>query len=787
MIQDARQNETAAADCDCARETLWTLGAGLLVALFCLTLVLHTNQWFWQDDFQSYQLANYYDVARAWQSGEAPLLSPYSWQCGALAGEYQNGVFSLAITGLVLLIFSTSMSLTAAGTVLSISHLAILAMGTFRLSRRLGTPRDLALVAALATALSGWIMIWGAKAWFPALAAFAWLPWFWWGLDRSLDTNNSTARFLPAGFFLYLIITAGWPFTVLMAALLTVWSVLRHRALHGGWLASWPIVGAWVIGLGLSAPAWMMLLEYTKETVRGQTPAKHLSDHWTVPAAGLPGLVLPSQCVTWNVYSRFKPHMSAELAGGLVPLAFLLTAFATGGRSVFRKFGWEIGLCVLVLALAMLPSPGNFRWSYRWLPFFSLILAVLGAQAMANARLSGNLNPGTWATLLVGAACVMTLCAVWEQPTITLIHASILAAMCFAWAIADWRMPFIATWIAPAVVLVSSWLTFAPIAPFLEVPWWNPNMAQNPAGLDPNVRYLSVHIWPDIFEDRPSCPERALDPADGAVVPGNFGTYAGIEFINGYSPMGPLDLFVLFNFGTHGYLGGPHQPMENERVQMAVDLIVAESGPNDLLALMGVDGLMIADRFARVIPRLESRGWQRTATLPGTTVLHRTIPSKQTARSIETAIPLGDWWQSLELIRQRKMLDLGVILFEGNGPPDEAAPARDFARAQVKVRQESRNKVVVEVTNPTPGQESLVAFSRPWFPGYGATFNGRPIPLSRANLILPAVRLPHGESGELVLEYRPDSLVRGGKTAAATILLSLLLSILALRRSRTAA
>src|SRR5262245_60103744 len=380
MIQAARQDDSANAGCNCRREALWTLSAGLIVVLFCLALVSHPNQWFWQDDVQSYQLANYYDITRGGREGDVPLLSPYSWQCGALAGEYQNGVFSIVLTGLNLIIFSSNASLTTAGTALSITHLAILAMGTFRLNRRLGVPRDLALIAALATALSGWIMIWGAKAWFPALAAFAWLPWFWWGLERSLDAKASAARFLPAGFFLYLIITAGWPFTVLMAALLTVWMAARHVMQDRGMWTTWPIVGAWMIGLGLSALAWMMLLEYTKETVRGQTPSGYLVPHWTVPVEGLPGLVLPSQCVTWNVYGRIKTHMSAELAGSFLPLAFLFAACASGGRRILRVLGWETGLCVLVLALAMLPSLGNFRWSYRWLPFFSLILAVLGAQ-----------------------------------------------------------------------------------------------------------------------------------------------------------------------------------------------------------------------------------------------------------------------------------------------------------------------------------------------------------------------------------------------------------------------
>jgi hypothetical protein len=128
------------------REVGQTAGVGILVVTFCGALLLQNPQWFWADDFQSYQLANYLDIARAWHDGEFPLLSPYSWQSGALAGEYQNGVFSIAIMALVVFVFSIGLSLTSAATFLSVTHLVILATGTFQLGRRRGLPADLRAV-----------------------------------------------------------------------------------------------------------------------------------------------------------------------------------------------------------------------------------------------------------------------------------------------------------------------------------------------------------------------------------------------------------------------------------------------------------------------------------------------------------------------------------------------------------------------------------------------------------------------------------------------------------------
>src|SRR5262249_23509208 len=76
------------------REGALTACAGLLVVAFGVVLLWHDPWFFWRDDYQTYHLAGYCDIARSWSEGEVPLLSPYTWQGGALAGEYQYGVFS---------------------------------------------------------------------------------------------------------------------------------------------------------------------------------------------------------------------------------------------------------------------------------------------------------------------------------------------------------------------------------------------------------------------------------------------------------------------------------------------------------------------------------------------------------------------------------------------------------------------------------------------------------------------------------------------------------------------
>src|SRR5439155_960416 len=55
------------------------------------------------------------------------------------------------------------------------------------------------------------------------LGAFTWLPWAWWGAERALDQHRTKWRFLWPAPFVYLLVTGGFPYTVLMLLLLTAW------------------------------------------------------------------------------------------------------------------------------------------------------------------------------------------------------------------------------------------------------------------------------------------------------------------------------------------------------------------------------------------------------------------------------------------------------------------------------------------------------------------------------------------------------------------------------------
>src|ERR1700746_3544442 len=241
-------------------EILGACGAGTVVIFFCLLLLQHDPLVFWNDDYQISILPAFADVARSWNEGHLPLLSPYSWVCNNLAGEFQYGPFSVFINAAVILIWKFPLTFPQQAAALSITHLFVLAAGAFLLARDRGFSNPLSIFVSLIATLSGWVICWGATDWFGALGAFTWLPWAWWGAERALDPRRTKWRFLWPAPFVYLLVTGGFPYTVLMLLFLIVWLSVKTLVGTRNISAILPMLFGVGLGFGLSAPAWLAIL-----------------------------------------------------------------------------------------------------------------------------------------------------------------------------------------------------------------------------------------------------------------------------------------------------------------------------------------------------------------------------------------------------------------------------------------------------------------------------------------------------------------------------------------------
>ena len=654
---------------------LAALGSGAFVILFCLILLWHDPLVFWNDDYELSILPVFADVARSWSQGEWPLLSPYSWVCGNLAGEYQYGTFSVFVNVAVVLIWKFPLAFPQQAAALSIAHLFVLAMGGYMLARTRNLAPPLSFLVALVASLNGWIICWGATDWFGALGAFAWLPWAWWGMERALESERGKWRFLWPAPFIYLVITGGFPYTVLMLGLVGAWLALRALKQTRQLASIWPLLLGVLLGLGLAAPAWLALFDYVHGSARAaQDSAEHFQ--WRVPVAALPGFIFPKWTVNWvDFSSRLMPHTATELASGLVPPVALIAGLIILGRALVARIRWELGLLLIALILCLLPTAGVFRWSFRWLPLVHLLLALCAAESLQ----------------LLGSSR---------------------------------KMPFARGWVPGLVTLAVLLGTYLWIEPNCGVPKYN--LAQeltHPAPLNSQRLYLSIYPAPEHayrVEEHP-------DPFGATIRPGSTAMFGGVRFVNGYSPIRPAGVAREFAAAIHGEI----------HPDVAELTLYSQSGRDGLLALLGIDGIVIA-REVPTNPYPESE-WQLAVTTEEGRVFHR---------------------QGGPLPRVRSLAAL------------HSRPNEQFAVADVFHIVDRRNGVQADVSVPGDGP-ALLAISRPFFNGYLARLGDRNLAVTSYRGLIPLIEVPAGSKGRLTVVYRPWWLVAGLSVAGLSVLILL--------------
>jgi hypothetical protein len=701
-------------------EILGAIIAGLIVVFFCLILLWHDPLVFWNDDYELSILPVFADVARSWGEGHLPLLSPYSWVCSNLAGEFQYGTFSVFINAAVVLIWKVPLTFPQQAAALSITHLFVLAAGAFLLARDRKFSFSVSIFVALIAALNGWIICWGASDWFGALGAFAWLPWAWWGLERALDRQRTRWRFLWPAPFVYLVVTGGFPYTVLMLMLLIAWLVIKSLAETKSWIPILPMLIGVALGFGMSAPAWLAILDYVHGSAREMQPAD-AHWQWIVPWRALPGLILPCWTVNWADFSaRYVPHTATELACGVAAPAALIAGFIWRPRMLIRRMKWELVLLLVVLLLAMIPTVGVFRWSFRWLPLFHLILALCAAEVL---NLRPNSPTGSTAVLaLIVVTIPMSIFGIAGDygPTVTWAYFQI----AIIWALYELFLPRMkfrdwAPAIATFTILLANYLC---IPPNCGVPKYNLSQELlDPAPLDPQRLYLSV--YPEA--ESTYRVEKKPGPVGQLVRPGSTSMWAGLHLINGYSPIRPAGVAREFDFRIHGEIN-PHE---------AEYLVWSQSNSTGLLAQLGVDGLVVA-WDSGLDPAL-GPDWEFVSSTGEGGLYHRIGPPLARVRSVTTI---------------------------------DSKPTEQFSAATISQIDDSRNHLTANVDVASGGAPALLTFSRPYFRGYEARLGNQKLRVDSYRGLFPVVEVPAGSRGALTLIYRPWWLILGGGIAIASCL-----------------
>jgi len=163
-------------------------------------------------------------------------------------------------------------------------------------------------------------------------------------------------------------------------------------------------------------------------------------------------------------------------------------------------------------------------------------------------------------------------------------------------------------------------------------------------------------------------------------------------------------------------------------------------------------------------------GWRPALKLANCVVFHREEKLPEPLFAAARAIKASDKMKAYAAIVQRETPQLPVILLT----PGTNAHER-YGRRAIGEIEEGRHSTSFVVQGKGP--KALIVFRRAWMPGWRATIDGKPLPVLRAHLIMPAVEIPADAEGKVRLVYRPRSLMIGVILAGAALVIMAALSL----------
>ena len=156
---------------------------------------------------------------------------------------------------------------------------------------------------------------------------------------------------------------------------------------------------------------------------------------------------------------------------------------------------------------------------------------------------------------------------------------------------------------------------------------------------------------------------------------------------------------------------------------------------------------------------LEDLGWKVVARTPREVLLHWPGPPRPVARAMTKVEWVKDASQIAVRIQQRGNEACTPILLATER--DRAGKTTALQPVAISSIEESRLGVRCRVENPSMRCRGGVIFSRAWYPGYCASLDGKPLEVHVVNGLQPAVLLPPGAKGELLLRFAPSSVRYG--------------------------
>jgi hypothetical protein len=675
---------------------------GMLVAYLPTTFV---EKFYLRDDMQHYHMPTFVHMGELLRQGEFPFISLSAWHGGNLLGEHQNALFN-PVSLITYYLLPSAPDYSQAATALAIFYYAIFATGIYALCRSYGANKNWSFLAGVVAVTNPFIVYYFSQSWFAVFISTCWLSWAWALLARA---TRSRGYFVAAVIACYLTITAGWPQTTLVLALLAGLIAIDTWK-HRGWrIALLPLAAAGCAAL-MSAPALLPLLSLKEVSSRAFEFSNRnflvpsLGDALSVSAPFYRGFIS-----WWGGYI-LTPTPHFYVAWFMLPLL----PFINWAKMNWRSSGLFALLAATTLFFVALRGPENFgplRWSIRFLPLFQLSVLVVFIVISSKVGFTKPSGPRR----LVSLAIILFLVVGTMQATPRVYGSQLLVGLVMTLAVylavrLNGRPQIV---FLTAVTLLFSTVNFV-LYPALFDIWSVPTKPANVrTGSGIPTSYLfndsSIAYFPDpsLFQE-----------LQYGQIPLNYGR----SVINGHTPIGHVSFEKTFCMQVQGQTceGGGRallvkDPSTNVLLAdlMRVDTIVVQKGnrQNLLAAVMGPEW------------KCDTRKWTASCSRP---LPNATLP--------------------------------GNLSYVTPGTQVDAVGKPSLLRETVSIKSNDAAKLV---------------FARLYWPGYKFFLDGKQLPLIRHLGFLVSVDVPAGANGStLSLIWHPPFFRIGLMFAALGLLIA---------------
>lgn len=338
---------------------------------------------FWLDDSQSQFLPTWWWLGQNLRGAEAPLVDPDLGMAGNFTVDMQYGALDPAhwvLQGLS----SLTGNILVMTWVFGAFCVLWLGLGVLTLLRQAGVQSALALAAALGAASSGFFL-WFGSSWWPLLWSASWLPWLWVGL-----ASRRWPGAVLSGVAVWVLLASGNPYIVPFVALVVLAQLYVYRREYGSWRA---LVGlprflarvvASVGGAVIAAPTLLTLVQLSPYMDRPTPDPTIGNSGYAVPSLfdALIGGTTTLGMINWAGAVGLAPAVGTFL------LALPLLAFVRW-RTAIREPAVGAALVVVVGAALASQLPSQFlvfRYPVRYLVYLQVFGAIFAVLAVTAAR-----------------------------------------------------------------------------------------------------------------------------------------------------------------------------------------------------------------------------------------------------------------------------------------------------------------------------------------------------------------------------------------------------------------